>query len=473
MESFRWHLGTCVPQDILGPKGTIPLRHSSLQSLSLTTSCDCNGSEDSIFPCQQGCEINLDPLRDLRLLCWKAPRREDLDTLTSVICNNRQRLKSLELDFVDWESFDSQYDPTFNWIGSGEMAGGHCMFSNRILRIPPSPGCSFFPDLQTLSLSGVPIGTDLANVVDIANLRSLTLRRCLGWHLFLARIMDRGIEVQLKTLEVQDLPHVASTSSGKRALARFLDAFTGLEKLYVSHVGPSIPEPDLWAHAAGHRATLRRYVQHERTYMGIDGPLWPCELDSPNLGLSEARFLTIQEDVSSNWLSSLNPECMGLACAPEHMKPILLPFTAKSCLKLIHIRQSAQDTRYRPWWAWERISEPTEKHFQGNALDFSANFAQGSHPGESIRDRWRPRSELLGFVAWAFGSHGIGSLQFIVFGDFAHGGREKESHLCFCRSRGGGAFVEMGRNDSRWGQMSQEYCDMLEACPSEPLLHMC
>lgn len=310
-----------MPEGILGPLGVIPLWHPSLQSLSLTTSCDCNGREDRVFPRHQGCVIDLDRLRELRRLCWKAPRREDVDVLSSAIRNNSQHLKSLELDFVDWENLDLRYDAAFNWIDTIETARDCCTFSTRILRLPSSPTRSLllFPDLQELSLSGIPIGTDLAKAIDITNVRSLTLRRCFGWHLFLARVIDRGIDVRLKTLEVQDLSHVSSTSSGKQVLARFLDTFKGLERLSVSYVCPSIPEPDLWAHAAGHRDTLRRYVQHERIYTGMDGPIWPCELDSPRLGMPNARFRTMQEDVSSNRLGSLNLECIGLACTPERM----------------------------------------------------------------------------------------------------------------------------------------------------------
>jgi hypothetical protein len=312
-------MGTCVPQSILGPRGIISLWHSSLQSLSLTTSYDCTGHDNCAFSRHRKSAIDLGTLRELRSFCWKAPRGEDLDTLSLAIRNNRRHLSSLELDFVDWEGLKLRRTRGFDMVSNGEMRGGSCMFSNKILRLTSVPDAPWFGQLQALSLSGVPVGADLAGAIDFRKIRSLSLRKCLGWHLLLARIMDEKTEVRLQTLEIQDRPHESLILARKQALARFLDSFRGLERLFVSLVGPpSSHGIDFWAHVVGHRETLRRYVQHERIYKGINGPSWPCEFDSSRVGLSKRDILQIRNDPSSSSLGSLRPECLGLACIPEH-----------------------------------------------------------------------------------------------------------------------------------------------------------
>ncbi|KAI5455678.1 hypothetical protein BGZ63DRAFT_135900 [Mariannaea sp. PMI_226] len=471
LRSFSWNMGTCVPQSILGSEGAIPMWHSSIQSLSLTTSHDCPG-HDCTRSYLHRSAIDLGTLRELRSFSWKAPRGEDLDTLSLAIRNNNRHMRNLELDFVDWGGLQRSVRRSRIIDMSHDEATryGYCVFSSKILRLYSAPSAPWFDQLQVLSLSGIPVGADLAAAIDFRKMRSLTLRKCFGWHLLLEGIVQRKATTSLKTLEVQDRPHESSVLTRQQVLARFLDSFRGLERLFLSLVGPPRSrEMDLWAHVVGHRKTLRRYVHHERIFTGIDGPSWPCELDCSRAGLSERKIVQIRNDPTSSSLNGLSPECLGLACTPEHVKPIVLPFIAIPCLKMLHIRQSAQDVRYRSWWGWERIAEPVDRYFRGTALDFTLQFTDDVQSKHHLRRRWKHSREILDLVTWAFGPQGLSSLQYVVFGDFAHGGRETESQICFCRGGEIGTFVEIDRHDSRWKHVVREYRDILEACPSETL----
>jgi hypothetical protein len=87
-----------------------------------------------------------------------------------------------------------------------------------------------------------------------------------------------------------------------------------------------------------------------------------------------------------------------------------------------------------------------------------------------MRQRWGLRSQFLDFIEWAFSPQGLTSLQFVVFGDFAYGGRKSWTQVCFCRNDTTGGYVMISRRDARWKQMVRCYSDVLEACPSDTLI---
>ena len=79
--------------------------------------------------------------------------------------------------------------------------------------------------------------------------------------------------------------------------------------------------------------------------------------------------------------------------------------------------------------------------------------------------------ELRGFASWAFGPHGIPSLQMIALGDYAHGGRATWNNFLLCRcTEEGKRFRYIANHEPAAKEILEEYRDMLEACPIEPLL---
>lgn len=92
------------------------------------------------------------------------------------------------------------------------------------------------------------------------------------------------------------------------------------------------------------------------------------------------------------------------------------------------------------------------------------------------------RSELRNFAEWAFGKDGIPSLKVIACGDYAYGGRRsryKPVDLILCRPKAGSEegfrilhkFNDEVREERE--DIIDAYRDVLEACPSEPLLIWC
>ena len=67
LATYSWDLGTCVPFEVLKPRGTVLLNNPSLRSLSLTTNPNCHRSGG------RDCEVDLYPLRQLQSYVGEAP----------------------------------------------------------------------------------------------------------------------------------------------------------------------------------------------------------------------------------------------------------------------------------------------------------------------------------------------------------------------------------------------------------------
>lgn len=73
----------------------------------------------------------------------------------------------------------------------------------------------------------------LSSTFSFGLLRSLSLRLCKGWEELLHSIRNSSPTISLKSLSIESDPHTNNTESAL-ALSSFLDAFEGLEELYVS-----------------------------------------------------------------------------------------------------------------------------------------------------------------------------------------------------------------------------------------------
>jgi hypothetical protein len=134
--------------------------------------------------------------------------------------------------------------------------------------------------------------------------------------------MESQTPLQLKTLEILDFnldtPH--ETAKSKAAIiTEFIDFFKGLEELTVSICGPT-SSLQFWVHVAGHVASLKRFVYHQRI-TDQDEELLNSRLgrDSSDLGISSEDRNCIRKDPSQNPLSRLNLEFIGLTCAPKYL----------------------------------------------------------------------------------------------------------------------------------------------------------
>ncbi|KAF5597544.1 AAA family ATPase [Fusarium pseudoanthophilum] len=475
LRSFSWDLGTCVPPEILGVNGVVPLQQNTLLSLSLITDPTCRTYYYG------ECEIDLSSFCDLQSLTWRGPNSDNLEALTVALQNNSTHLRNLELDFVNWHEL-REYLGYFS-DDEDDMTDYFADVVLGLTRRSPRP---LFPRIRVLSLSRVPLSTTMAHAFNFQTLSSLTLRMCPNCDQFVERVLQLNHPIKLKRLEIQEC--------NETFILDFLNAFEGLDELFLSQAGLN-SALELWDHVAHRHPTLKRFVGHQRrTNTDQDSPYSGKPCDVPDLGIFGPSMRRIKEDPSQNPLAKLDLEFIGIPCIPKHLKYILLPFTSKTSLKVLHIRQSASDLEQCKSWAINEdqilatsttrsdiLSEsgeslpwtdsgPTTPTGATQDVTFGPNaveIATGNNGGSL----WPPLDhEFRQFVEWAFGPQGIASLDIVAFGDFAHGGRETRNNLLLSRSNDATSKFQIldpyGRD---FEEVRDKYRDAMEACPVEPL----
>ncbi|KAI5455662.1 hypothetical protein BGZ63DRAFT_475943 [Mariannaea sp. PMI_226] len=466
LRSFSWDLGTCIPEIVLGPSGIITSRQKLLEDISLTTVPDCS-TEDNIaingdpHPCCQASIIVLDNFQNLKSIRWRGPRSKDIDTLSNAIKNNRINLTKLELDFLDG---------VVDWIELPEQSD-ECPLFMQFLGMPPNPSSSAFPHLQELSLSCAAIGPALASALDMHSLVLLKLDRCDGWARFLERMTESKVIPKLKSLEISSSSN-DPPGQGEQAIANFIGSFGGLEKLHLD-IFPSlwptswVPTRTFWNGVIRHRSTLRScifdqlWVDKTEARTSLAPFVQQRTISAQRQNTALQQFLDcIEQKPQSNVLNLLNPECLGLINEPTCLRRMLLPFTEKDSLKIIHVRTG---WRVPPSeWVWAR------KDFVKSEKTWS-----GSYCGTNLRALWPNVNDLYGryrlqekfcaFVEWAFGPKGIASLRILAVGDFLNECDSQETRFSICRNEDG-TFTFLDGRDGRRDRALDEYRDFLASC---------
>ncbi|KAF5537201.1 hypothetical protein FNAPI_11487 [Fusarium napiforme] len=283
----------------------------------------------------------------------------------------------------------------------------------------------------------------MAHAFNFETLSSLTLRMCPNCAQFLKRVTQLNHPIKLKRLEIQEW--------SETFVLDYLNAFEGLEELFVGEAGPT-SALELWGHVAHRHPNLKRFVGHQRMINSNEvSPYFERPCDVLDLGISGHSMRRIKEDHSQNPLAKLDLEFIGLPCIPKRLKYILLPFTSKTSLKVLHIRQSASDLEQCASWAinedpalatsatrsdtssasgeslsWTD-SGPTTPTGAAGDVTFGPNAVEvtADNHGGSL---WPLlQHDFRQFLEWAFGPQGIASLDIVAFGDFAHGDRETQA----------------------------------------------
>jgi hypothetical protein len=300
-------LGTCVPQELLGPSGYLLRKQNLIESIHLVTDGSCSYNLD------KGSRIVLSAFPRLRKLSWSGLRSEnDIETLKDAIRQVSYHLLDLGLDFVDW----SEVEETL----SLDEDDSDAFFVHNILELPRNSTSCMFPALQVLSLCNVSFesGTkDMAHVFDFGLLSSLKLRFCPGWESFLRRVRRLSRPARLKSLELQS--RVNDEIQPEETISEFLESFRGLEQLAVFTSGPS-STLDIWRAALYHKASLKLFAHHQRVIdLEEDSPFFEKESDLPDLSLSifEEEIIQCPGSPSRNPLGELDLEFLGLCCHPK------------------------------------------------------------------------------------------------------------------------------------------------------------
>ncbi|KAH7211202.1 hypothetical protein BKA60DRAFT_494823 [Fusarium oxysporum] len=455
-------------------------------------------------------DIDLSAFHNLRRFIWKAPMGCHFDNIASLVKANARQLEELELELQGWSQDRESRESTvihhednpevWDKITASTMLARQMFGLQEAASEAAERTC--FPNLRSLKFTRVPLRDEntgiqvTASSINLNALRHLSLRMCAYWMPFLSSIMESQTPLQLKTLEILDFyldtPH--ETAKSKAAtITEFIDSFKGLEELTVSICGPT-SSLQFWEHVAGHAASLKRFVYHQRI-TEQDEELLNSRLgrDSSDLGISSGDRNCIRKDPSQNPLSRLNLEFIGLTCAPKYLKDILLPFVVKRSLKVLHIRHTGMNSGPSASWVFNHALELkiTEGENEGVPIDDTKKTSNSLNDdaeedvylsleelATAVRERreWKTpplQQSFREFANWAFGSNGIKSLEYIVAGDLSHGNRYSANNALVCRVVGGERryrVISQERGGPEWRDVKSRYGSALEACPVENIV---
>ncbi|KAM6511256.1 hypothetical protein FALCPG4_016258 [Fusarium falciforme] len=455
--------------------------------LSLITDPNCLYCRVARFKYEPG--VDLSSFRQLLNFTWKGLRPDHMQPLSVVLQNNSAHLKRLELDFVNLleifsindslghddsdasNSSDDQDDGMFNTSSNTGDVEDETMrrmkkpsfFASTVLGVDPNSPALLFPKIRVLSLSLVPLTASMALVFNFDTLVSLKLRLCPHWDAFIKSVLKLNLPIKLRTLEIQD-------DDNEDIILDLVDGFEELEELFLSHAGP-VSALRLWEILARLHTTLRRLVCHQRTIRLEQDPPGLCDL--ADLSIYGRDMRRIKKDSSQNPLAELDLEFIGLACIPGRMKYILLPFTSKTSLKAIHIRQTMSDVSNFGSWALVEILAPSISRANSDASSDSdlTTYTEDSDPGpdwdlDFTQREPELRNEFRHFAEWAFGPDGIPSLDIIAFGDFAYGGWENSRNVLLGRNTSGTSnFRMLDAKAGEWKDALDKYHVVMGACP--------
>ncbi|EKJ68981.1 hypothetical protein FPSE_10825 [Fusarium pseudograminearum CS3096] len=498
LEAFDWSYTTCIPSEVLE---YLSIKHPSIQSLSFTTDPFCS----RFNRWSRTTDLNLSAFHNIRRFSWKAPMGCHFATISNLVQTNAEHLEELEVNLQSWSRQWEDRETRVVWRTDSDewdKVPASTMLAREMFGLDFDAATrTCFPKMRSLKLTRVPLRDEAANKtvtaasINLAGLTSLKLIMCLYWTLFLQDMAQSPTPIQVKSLEILDFylqtPNVTSTKK-VTAITDFLDSFNGLEELFISHCGPT-PVLEFWKHLERHAPTLKAFVHHQRI-TDLDEELLLSrngkDLEDPAISLTDRGI--IGQDPTRNPLWRLNLEFIGLTCAPEYLRDILLPFVSKGSLKVLHIRSTGANVGTYPPSVFdnaldsritdaEQNGEIIDKNVGDNDLDSQSKDEikiSLQYISVAIREReeWKTpplRQSSRDFADWVFGPDGITSLEYIVAGDLSHGSRYSERNALICRSAEWGRryrVISQKTGGEEWVDVKTRFGRALEACPVENIV---
>ena len=429
--SFSWDLGICIPGHILGIEGYLTKKQTAIESLSLiTTACpEWRLRKLVVEP------VVLSTFPRLRKFSWKGiSTTGQLNSLRDLFASNYEVLEDLELDFIDWDYVTIDYAHP---AGITSITPSLPSFQTRILPHKSNKDLKPFRSLKRLALSEFEFeepAWGFTHSFNIPCLQVLKLHCCTGTVKFLSTILEAGLVLKLRSLELtmQD-GAVEHNSVPQSALIGFLESFQGLEDLYIMiELKESAPEgwASYWKAILHHSSTLKRLVYHQRKHV----TWWSTGLyDSEYIdaGFTPPPSPGSEDEDPDDWndfiynrpLAQMNLECFGAADdIRTALVTMLDPLSAEKNFKLLHFRRTATEP--------QRADEVRFEH-QVRAL---VKHNPSSWSPDDYSDKIREGHSLFLAALDVFRSPKFNNLQILAFGDFAHGCRYEWASLLLCRA---------------------------------------
>lgn len=285
-----------MPQPILGPKGYLPLKQKNLETLHLVSDGWCSAQR-----------LHLEPFTKLKNLSWTGLRsRREMAALRDCFKVSSHQLVQLHLDFLEWVLIrpDGRDSIQQMLLGTTRCAGGY-----------------MFPTLKHLSLAGYSferVSKQLATAFNWGSMQSLSIRFCQDWEAFLKDILSLKKEINIRSLQVQYSPkRNPGGGDGSPAIESFLNAFEGLEELFIA-TNDATRTDVIWEAITHHKSTLKSLVYHQR-YRNRERTMGLNFLGDRDLHVLISLPKEINKDSSLNPLSQLDLEFLGICCTINNL----------------------------------------------------------------------------------------------------------------------------------------------------------
>ncbi|KAL4909752.1 hypothetical protein BDW74DRAFT_173247 [Aspergillus multicolor] len=168
LRSFRWEVGTCLPESIFHSDKSFLESQKRIQSLVLIADSGCRTDNDAHPP------IDLVQFSELRPIEWKGlSRYTDFESLRARIQAHGHKIQSLTLDLLNWDRAEKTWSDGFQQHSTEEPYMGN-----------------FFADLSAVSFMHT--GMSMLYAMNFTHLKTLTLRNCLGALPSLRTILDEA-----------------------------------------------------------------------------------------------------------------------------------------------------------------------------------------------------------------------------------------------------------------------------------------
>lgn len=233
LTGLSWHLGCCIPHQVLAH---LTSKQRRIHTLSLIIDGTCTNQEDYSGLCK---------FKKLRSITWKGMRLdENREVIRRFFQVNAQHLEYLDPEPVTFLSNDRL--PIETLLTDAETA---------------TPG---FGALRHLCLSRLSVETLLASTFQMGQLQSLKLRDCFKQLELLERLSRSKRAVNLRSFEIVHTDIVPHYDHTLVPIKHFLNSFTGIEKLCISLEEWYSTGENFLDSIHHHEKTLKRLMYHMR-----------------------------------------------------------------------------------------------------------------------------------------------------------------------------------------------------------------
>ncbi|KAJ6007377.1 hypothetical protein N7540_011353 [Penicillium herquei] len=480
LQSFRWHLSTCLPRIPLGYKGSILGNQGNLRSISLITDGRCVKNEQNV--------VHLLHFKKLQYLRWIGLNQYfDFESVSAFIKAHGHQIKSLTLDLLDDSSRETWahgflfYGETFK---HEEMPVN--FFAQRVINVNPGDRRLVFNSLENLDLSAVRfygMGNELIHALNIENLKSLRLRRCPGSLRWLRKILKSGKSMNLKSFEFSipvetDELLLECKYLGEDGFNMITEVISGiiLHNVKLESIRLMIPSDIDWD-------ILTDALLVSGHHRLVDLVLHPLH-DPSNLlhrlaggpGRVVDAVLSWKGSSLKSLLQGSRLNFFGSTAIPRHLTHHFQNMEPRPSFKVLHLRVSeillSQGPSCTEW-------HHTYKKIWDIAGYFSIKYANMLAPGlenylnerEDVPiDFMDDLDEIFSFAKWAFSADGLPNLQVIAGGDFAYQGRSSTINIMLCRADNAHGCELLTSTDEAFQKYLKDNMEILGACPWDDIM---